>query len=220
MSTYITLTPDNFQASIEEAALLINAGGIGVIAAEHGYMYVANAFDHEAVRNIHILRGDPAYTASQVIVGSADVLSGIATDFEADLRSLTDAFWPGLLTIQVAANASLNWDLGDGGTLAEFAVRVPAQNFLRTLASKTGPLAVASAAIAGSGPSHEIQFIPAHESAIAIYVDEGALVPGPASTLVRRQVLGKPGGLIAARVGAISLAQLQAILPTLGPSAT
>ena len=61
MSTYTTLAPDNFEATIDEAALLINAGGIGVIAAEHGYIYVANAFDHEAVRNIHILRGDPAY---------------------------------------------------------------------------------------------------------------------------------------------------------------
>lgn len=215
MSIYLTLDDANFDDALLQATDLINAGGIAVVAAEHGYFYVANAFNHEALRQIHILRGDPAYTSSQVIIGSSEVLTGLATDYDQEVKALTDAFWPGLLTIQFMTNPGLSWDLGDAGTLSEFAARVPAQRFLRSLALKTGPLAAASAAIFGTGPSREIQFVPAHESSIAIYIDEGALPEGPASSLVHRRTLGKPGGLELIRVGAISLEELQAIVPTL-----
>jgi tRNA threonylcarbamoyl adenosine modification protein (Sua5/YciO/YrdC/YwlC family) len=215
MSSFITLSADNFDETVDAATALINAGGIAVVAAEHGYLYVANAFDHEAVRQIHILRGDAKGTASQVMIGSADVLPGLAIDFDDELKALANEFWPGLLSLHVMGNAALTWDLGDSGELSEFAVRVPAKDFLRALAAKTGPLAAASAAIAGTGPSHEIQYVPAHESSIAIYIDEGVLPPGPASSVVHRRILGKPGGLELIRLGAISGERLQAVVPTL-----
>lgn len=215
MSVFITLTPENFADSVEQTAEIIDKGEIAVVAAEHGYLYVANAFDHEAVRNIHIVRGDPAFTATQVIVGSGDVLQGLATDYDDELKLIAENFWPGLLSVHVMPHYSLNWDLGDGGELSEFVVRVPSQDFLRELALKTGPLAAASAAIAGRPPTQEIQFVPALDTSIGIYIDQGVLPEGPASTVIRRKVLGVTGGLEVLREGAISLEKLQEIVPAM-----
>jgi tRNA threonylcarbamoyl adenosine modification protein (Sua5/YciO/YrdC/YwlC family) len=222
MSNYITLTPESDTAVISETvttvAELLLDGGIAVLAAEHGYIYACNAFDHDAVSRIHILRGDPDFTAAQVMIGSSEVLSGLARDFDSEMRVLVDTFWPGLLTIHLMPQAALNWDLGDHGELSEFAVRIPDRDFLRAVAKATGPLAVASAAIAGQGASSQIDLVPAHESSIAIYVDEGALASGPASTVIRRSILGKVGGLEIARAGAISQEEIAAILPTIVPT--
>ena len=215
MAIFSTLIPENFDELLTQAAELINAGELAVVAAEYGYIYAANAFDHDAVSRIHTLRGDPAYTACQVFVAENDVLNGLASDFDGELKLLADAFWPGLLSMHLMPHYGLNWDLGDGGELGEFVVRIPNRDFLRALAGKTGPLAVGSAAIVGRGPTREIQFVPAIESSIAIYIDEGDLPEGPASTLIRRKILGTPGGLELVRAGAISLEELQSILPSL-----
>ncbi len=215
MAIFNTLSPENFDELVVQTAEVINTGELAVVAAEHGYIYVANAFDHDAVSRIHTLRGDAAYTACQVFVGENNVLNGLATDFDDELKLLADAFWPGLLSMHLMPHYGLNWDLGDGGELAEFVVRIPDRDFLRALARKTGPLAVGSAAIVGRGATREIQFVPAIESSIAVYVDEGDLSEGPASTLIRRKILGTPGGLEMTRAGAISLEELQSILPSL-----
>jgi len=215
MAQYITLAPENFQEAVESTTAALNDGGIAVLAAEHGYIYACNAFDHDAVSQIHTLRGDPAYTACQVMVGKSDVLAGLSTDFDDEMRLLADSFWPGLLTLHLMPHYGLNWDLGDGGELSEFAVRVPGSELLRAVAESTGPLAIASAAIVGRPATREINFVPALESSIAIYVDEGTLPEGPASTVIRRSILGKIGGLEMTREGAISLEKLQATLPTL-----
>lgn len=222
MSIYITLTPESgpelVTATVAQVAELLSGGGIAVLAAEHGYIYACNAFDLEAVNEIHTLRGDPDFTAAQVMVGGTEVLTGLARDFDTEMKSLADSFWPGLLSIQLMPQSALSWDLGDHGELSEFVVRIPDREFLRAVAKATGPIAVASAAIAGQGASSQIDFVPAHESSIAIYVDEGELPAGPASTMIRRAILGKPGGLEIARPGAISQEEIAAVLPTIVPT--
>ena len=164
MSTYITLTSDTkaevFADAIAQVSGALKSGGIAVLPAEHGYLYICDAFDHDAVHRIHILRGDEAFTACQVIVGKSEVLAGLSLDFDSELQSLAKEFWPGLLTMHLMPHAGLNWDLGDGGELSEFAVRVPAQEILRAVAEATGPLAVASAAITGRPATREIELVP------------------------------------------------------------
>jgi len=215
MSESVVLGKNNFDQAFDRASQLINSGGVGVIAAEHGYLYVANAFDEEAVNRIHTLRGDPEFRALQVIVGSVAEVTNLAEDFDTELMLVASEFWPGMLSIYVQTRSQVNWDLGDHGESNEFAVRIPSRTFLRTLAQTSGPLAVASAAIAGSRPTGEINFVPALASQIAIYIDEGELASGPPSTILRRKVLGAQGGLEVVREGAITLKQLQKVLPTL-----
>jgi tRNA threonylcarbamoyl adenosine modification protein (Sua5/YciO/YrdC/YwlC family) len=217
MGEKIVLDSQNFAASIDRALISILRGGIIVVAAEHGYMYACDAFNQSSVAKIHQIRGDEPRTACQVMVGNTSAVSGIAQDFDEQWQKLAEKFWPGLLTMQLMQQPALSWDLGDEGSLAEFALRIPSRQFLLKLLEQSGPLAVASAAMAGQGVVTSPSNIVAG-SEIALEIDEGALPIGPLSTVVRRSVIGTKSALEVSRVGAISLAQLQSLLPDISAS--
>ncbi len=219
MPEYFTLQEENRQEIIDYVLLSVRKGEIVVLAAEIGYIYACDAFQQSAVNEMHLIRGDDDGVAAQVFIGEAKVLPGIAADYDEDVAALTKAFWPGLLTLQMRPHPGLNWDLGDHGELPEFAVRVPSRPFLLELLKVTGPLAVSSAAISGRPPTNDINFVPAMATDIGAYVDEGPLASALPSTIVRRSIIGVTGGLEVAREGAISLAELQAALPSILPRA-
>ena len=77
----------------------------------------------------------------------------------------------------------------------------------------TGPVAVASAGLAGQGAIRSLSEIPSLAADIAIVVDEGQLPEGRPSTLIGRS---SQGGLRVIREGAISRAQLAELVPTIG----
>jgi len=213
MSNIVKLNSRNKTAVRDRAIVALLQGEVVVVAAEHGYLYICDAFNQIAVARIHELRADPVGTAAQVLIGKVTAVSGLATDFDSDWQKVVGAFWPGLLTIQLAPQAALSWDLGDGRALSEFAVRVPQRDFLLSLLAKSGPLAAASASTAGQAPNRDMTYIPAMPNEVGLLVDEGVIPEGPASTVLRRQMRGGP--IVAQRIGAISLEQLQAVLPTI-----
>lgn len=67
-----------FNEAVSSAVRYLNAGKVIIVAAEFGYVYLADAFNTDAVKTIHVLRRDEAGVASQVFIKSVDVLSGIA----------------------------------------------------------------------------------------------------------------------------------------------
>ena len=213
MSEIAKLTTRNKTALRDRALVALLQGEVIVVAAEHGYLFACDAFNPTAVARLHLLRGDQPGTAAQVLIGKVNAVSGLATDFDSDWQMIANTFWPGLLTIQLAPQSALSWDLGDGRALAEFAMRVPQRAFLLALLSRSGPLAVASAAMAGQPPIREISEVSAALSEIGVLIDEGVLLEGPASTVLRRPKSGV--GIEAARIGAISLADLQEVVPTI-----
>ncbi|MEI6221062.1 MAG: Sua5/YciO/YrdC/YwlC family protein [Actinomycetes bacterium] len=213
MSNSVKLTARNKTAVRDRSLVALLQGEVIVVAAEHGYFYLCDAFNQIAVNRIHELRGDQPGTAAQVLIGKVNAVSGLAMDFDSDWQKVVGAFWPGLLTIQLAPQAALSWDLGDGRALTEFAVRVPQREFLLSLLAKSGPLAAASASIAGQAPNRDMTYIPAMPDEVALMVDEGVLPEGSASTVLRREKKGGP--IVAQRLGAISLEQLQVVLPTI-----
>jgi tRNA threonylcarbamoyl adenosine modification protein (Sua5/YciO/YrdC/YwlC family) len=217
MSEKIVLDSQNFAGCIDRALISILRGGIVVVAAEHGYIYACDAFNQSSVAKIHQLRGDQPRTACQVMVGNSSSVPGVAQDFDEQWQKLAEKFWPGLLTMQLMQQPALSWDLGDAGSLAEFALRVPSSGFLQKLLEQTGPLAVASAAPTGQGVLASLSDFDGG-SDIAVEIDEGLLPAGPLSTVVRRSVIGAKSALEVTRVGAISLAQLQSVLPDISAS--
>ena len=215
MTTTVKLNSRNKTATRDKALVSILQGEVVVVAAEFGYFFLCDAFNQMVVNRLHEIRGDAPGTAAQVLVGSVTAVSGLAADFDSDWQKVVTAFWPGLLTVQLAPQRALNWDLGDGRQLGEFAVRVPNRPFLLSLLTKTGPLAAASAALAGQPVSRQIDDIPVAPTEIGLIVDEGELETGPASTVLRRKVIGAAGGIEVVREGAISLDELHAVLPTI-----
>ena len=144
-------------------------------------------------------------------MGDAKTASGVAIDFQSKAQSFADKFWPGLLTINIAVQKGLTWDLGDKRELGQVSLRVPQNRFMLELAKSSGPLAVASAARAGMKPTRELFGIPALQSEIAAYYDVGEIAEGATSTVIA--IAGNESKVV--RIGAISLEDLQSVDPNI-----
>ena len=191
----------------------IRNGEVAVVASEFGYIYIADAFNSPAVDRIHAIRRTDEGTACQVFIGSSKTASGIARNFDEDTAALAEKFWPGALTLLLAPQQGLSWNLGDNGALDEFALRVPSHPFLLEVLSESGPLAVASASVAGRPATTDINFVPALPSDVGIYIDEGPLVVEGKSTVVRNGV----SGLEMVREGNLSYATLTEVVSHISP---
>lgn len=178
---------------------------------EHGYVFLADAFSNYAVRAMHVLRGDDLGVKAQVLIHSGETLSGLSRQITDEVRALTDAFWPGLLSLNLHPSMGLNWDLGDSNSLDLFSVRAPQAPFVSALLKESGPLAVASAAKKGMKPALRTDRIFVLESGIAAMFDGGELPAGNPTTVVQSDV----DGLTIIREGAISREQLAAVVPAL-----
>jgi len=203
------------QELIEIIAGRISQGEVIIAPLESSYVFIGDAFNQRAVARIHELRGDAPGTACQVAMGSAATLQGITQQLPASLAELAREFWPGLLTLMVRPNAALQWDLGDGGALDTFAVRVPNQEFIREVISRVGPVAVASAAMSGRGAALSLDETSALPGEISLYIDGGKFERSLLSTVV---AVTPTGGVDCTRIGAISLEELRKVLPAIGAS--
>jgi tRNA threonylcarbamoyl adenosine modification protein (Sua5/YciO/YrdC/YwlC family) len=190
----------------ERVVASIKRGEVVILPLEHSYVYACDAFSFAAVNRLHQLRNDPDGIAAQVIVGKVQTLGGLVQGLTTEVNKLTEEFWPGLLTLNLPQNKSLSWDLGDGGNLDNFAVRMP--NRLETLevVNETGPLAIASARFAGAPPITFVENIHQLEA-----LDIGELAAGPLSTVVALE--GENLGVL--RVGAVTLEDLRNVVPTI-----
>ena len=186
----------------ERVIASIKRGEVVILPLEHSYVYACDAFSLSAVNRLHQLRNDPQGVAAQVLIGKVETLSGLAQGLTPAVKDLAREFWPGMLTLRLPQNQSLNWDLGDGGTLKEFAVRVPNQSETLEVLKETGPLAIASATFAGGNP---IVFAP--KSSEMESLDIGELKSGPLSTVVA--VAGE--NLTVVRVGALTFEELRKV---------
>lgn len=207
------LAPDSaqLQAAIDKAVHALRDGRLIIAPIEHAYVFVADAFNHGAVKKMHILRGDELGVAAQVIVGSVETVIGITGEFGPNIRSLCERFWPGLLTVNIPPAQGLVWDLGDARTLEEIAIRLPDVSFLQNVALQAGPLAIASATRTGATPKRSGGIFPALDADYAYFFDAGELPEGQVSTVISV----KSDGLTLRRPGAISLAELRTVTPNI-----
>ena len=180
----------------------IKRGEVVILPLEHSYVYACDAFSFAAVNRLHQLRNDQPGIAAQVLVGKIQTISGLAQSLSENVKKLTEEFWPGLLTLNLQQNQSLVWDLGDGGNLKNFAVRMPNKTETLEVINATGPLAIASATIAGGAPVLKIE--DPHQLEV---LDIGELKSGPLSTVVTQ--VGENLELL--RVGSITLEDLRKV---------
>ena len=212
MAETFELVPERIDELIERAVASLRNGEVIIAPLEHSYVFVSDAFNHGAVRQIHQLRDDARGVASQVIVGDSHMARGITGEFGATFQSLISKFWPGMLTVNVAPAKGLVWDLGDARSLDLISIRVPKVDFLRRVALASGPLAIGSAALAGRPAPRTTIFFPAKQSDYSTLFDGGDLTEGPLSTVV----YVKDDGVMVQRIGAISLAELREVTPNIG----
>ena len=205
------LDDSKFNEAVDTAVRDIKSGEVIIAAAEHGYVYLADAFDKDAVKAIHILRGDRTNVVAQVFIGDIKVLTGITARLTQEQDNLLKAFWPGLLSVTMKSQLALSWDLGDERRLGKVNVRLPNRKFLNTILLKTGPLAAASVALTGESAVLDLTKVSIYESDIGVIFDEGQLESGQLSTWIDLS----ENEITVIRVGDISLEQLRSIVPTI-----
>jgi len=210
-TTYPTGSDDEREAAIEAAAEAVQRGGLVVLPTDTVYGVGADAFDHTAVQALLDAKGRGRDMPPPVLISSATTLDALATRLPAYVAALTEAFWPGPLTLVCEQQPSLTWDLGDArGTVA---VRMPDHEVALALLERTGPLAVSSANLSGLPAATEAAAAEGMlGESVEVVLDAGPSPAGEASTIL--DVRGEVPDVL--RAGALSVADLNAVLAPLG----
>ena len=209
MGKEIDLKKGEISRHINKALKAISDGYVIAIPLEHSYAFACDAFKHDAVRAMHVLRGDPLFTAAQVLVGSTKTAHGVVREITPEISALMKKFWPGMLSMNLRPQTGLSWDLGDANQLDRVSIRVPKSKFAKALVAESGPLAVASGVRVGRPAPKALSDIFVLDSDLAMQFNNGNLRKGPTTTVVEADETG----VRVLRIGAISLEEIQGIVP-------
>ncbi|RFA09607.1 threonylcarbamoyl-AMP synthase [Subtercola boreus] len=212
---YDCTVPSELLAGMRLARAAISRGELVVIPTDTVYGLAADAFDPKAVQRLLDAKGRTRQSPPPVLIADVRTLEALAENLSQAARDLTEAFWPGGLTIVVQARASLMWDLGE--THGTVALRQPDDPLALELLAETGPLAVSSANLTGqpAAASAREAFEMLGES-VSVYLDSGhpeteALAAAPAlpSTIVDAT---HPDQVQIIREGAIRVSEIRRVV--------
>src|ERR1041384_5494589 len=94
-----THTPALFQAAVNQAAALLQAGAVVALPTETVYGLAANALDARAVSRIFQLKGRPPHNPVIVHVSNLEMAEQCVGSWPVLAKELARAFWPGPLTL-------------------------------------------------------------------------------------------------------------------------
>lgn len=195
-------------ASIEEVARIIRDGGVAAIPTDTLYGLAANPFSPAAVQRVFRVKGRGLERALPLIAADSKQLEAWLGDLSGDGRRLGAQFWPGPLTLVVAAPEHLAGEVTGG--LGTVGVRVPAHAVARALCAACGhPLTATSANLSGEPATADPEGVAAAlGERLDVLLDAGLTPGGAASTLVD---ITHPLPVLL-RAGAISWDRIQACL--------
>jgi L-threonylcarbamoyladenylate synthase len=212
---YPTSTDEEREAAIDAASLAVRRGDLVVIPTDTVYGIGADADGAAAVQALLDAKGRGRDMPPPVLVSAATTLDALATGVPGYARSLVQEFWPGPLTLVCRQQQSVQGDLGE--TRGTVAVRMPDDRVALAVLERTGPLAVSSANSTGAPAATDAdQAVRMLGDRVAVVVDGGPARGGEASTIV--DCTGGQGRVL--RRGALSLADLNAVLEPLGATLT
>ena len=180
-----------------------------ILPTETVYGLAADAANPRAVAAIFEAKGRPRFNPLIAHVSGSAAAERLAV-FDDRARILTDAFWPGPLTIVAPlADAALVCDLARAG-LDTVAVRAPAHPLARkVLEAFGGPVVAPSANRSGRpSPTTFADAIAETGASVAAALDGGACTIGLESTVIA--LLDGPARLL--RPGAVTRAEIEALI--------
>ena len=210
-TTYPTATAEERETAIEAAARAVQQGGLVILPTDTVYGVGADAFDHAAVQALLDAKGRGREMPPPVLVSAVTTLEALASHVPDYVAALTEEFWPGPLTLVCTQQPSLTWDLGE--TQGTVAVRMPDHEVALALLERTGPLAVSSANLTGQPAATDAESADTMlGDRVEVVLDGGTSPKGEASTIL--DVRGPAPRVL--RLGAVSVAELNAVLEPLG----
>ena len=126
-----TMLSEKTLADIEKAAQILSEGGLVAVPTETVYGLAADADNPTAVRSTFTAKGRPANHPLIVHVTGFEALSAWAGEIPPCAKLLTDAFWPGPLTLVFKKSDRVN-DAVTGGQ-DTVAIRCPSHPVMRAL---------------------------------------------------------------------------------------
>lgn len=185
---------------IDEAAATIERGGLVAMPTETVYGLAADATNDKAVARIYEAKSRPQFNPLIIHVADADMARQYV-DFPPLAKNLSDAFWPGPLTLVLPRRPDSNLSLLVSAGLDTVAVRAPnhplAQSLIRFV---DRPLAAPSANLSGSiSPTQADHVRASLGDRVDLILDGGRCPVGLESTIVKidgeRAVLLRHGGV-------------------------
>jgi L-threonylcarbamoyladenylate synthase len=191
------LAPD--RTIVEAAAAMLRGGGIVAYPTDTLYGLAVDPRSDAAVARLFDVKGRDSASAIPLIAADVAMAERTAANGFGPLEHrLAAAFWPGPLTIVVAATPKMSAALAPAGTLG---VRVPAHAVARGLSAAFGDCITATSANLSGRPAcasaEEVAAALHHR--IDLLLDAGPAPGGAPSTIVElvhgRPVLRRPGAV-------------------------
>ncbi len=182
--------PDRLREAVTRAVELLQQGDIVALPTETVYGLGADALNPEAVAKIFAAKERPSWDPLIVHLPHRDRLEDIADipeDIAKSVTQLTEAFWPGPLTLILPKKPGLSDAITAG--LPTVAVRMSANPvFRRIITSLARPIAAPSANRFGRiSPTSAAAVLTELHGRIPLIVDAGASHTGLESTIIRIQ---------------------------------
>lgn len=136
---------------VDKAALLLQRGELVAFPTETVYGLGADALRSEASKKIYAAKGRPSDNPLIVHISKWEDLVYIAKDVPTEAKLLSDAFWPGPLTMIVNKNEKVPYETTGG--MDTVAVRMPNHPVALELIRRSGCLVAAPSANTSGRPS-------------------------------------------------------------------
>jgi len=159
------ILPADDPASLELAHKLLLQGLPVAFPTDTVYGVGALLSDEGTIERLYDIKGREKTKAIAVLVGDPADLGRVTGEMSPSAVRLAQVFWPGALTLVVAASPDLPANLSPLPTVG---VRMPDHTQTLALLQRCGPLAVTSANLSGA---------PSAVSAADVYEQIGALIP-------------------------------------------
>lgn len=176
--------PDARSSEIAAAARVLRDGGLVAFPTETVYGLGANALESDAVTKIFAAKGRPATNPVIVHVSSVEQARSLASAWPVSADRLTEAFWPGPLTIIVPKAGCIPDVVTAGGPTV--ALRMPSHPVAQALLAAAGvPVAAPSANLSETLSSTSAEHVrKGLEGRIDMLLDGGPTQGGLESTVV------------------------------------
>lgn len=193
---------------INQAADILNQGGLVIFPASCLYGVAANALSAPAVEKVFQLKHRPHSNPILVLIKSVDQLSGLVSSVPAQAQTLMDRFWPGGLTLVFDAAPHLCPKLTAGS--GKIGIRQPGHPVAQALVNRVDfPVTGTSANLSGQPGCTQIKDLDATIIQNAdLILDVGPVFGGSGSTVVD---VTKDSPIIL-RQGTVSVSEISASL--------
>lgn len=194
--------------ALAQAVAVLRSGGLVAFPTDTVYGVGAHAYLPAAVARLYAAKVRPEGKAIPLLLGDAADIERVSRNLPPLTQRLTNAFWPGALTLVVPRNPELPDIVTAGGPTV--AVRLPDHPVPRALARALGaPLAATSANLSGQAEAASAADVLAQlDGRIDLLLDGGRCLGGVASTVLDLTV--QPPAIL--RQGALNPGLLQRLL--------